>query len=133
MPYKSNFQSLVARYTVHRDDGNNQEHTICVDAAFCDENHSYATGYVIYDPVGILKAVGFRKIKPTGSILAAEVHAIYNSLVAGIVQVQGLIRIFSDSVDAIHSIYSKKKYNGVEEIHIERTIRLIDDFSVIGV
>lgn len=105
---------------------------ICFDAAFNDENHSYATGYAIFDPGGTRAAFGFRKIKPTCTVLAAKIQVISNSLAVGLSLRLSPIRVFLDLLEAIHSLYSMKKYRGVEEAHIEKAKSLIQDPLVVG-
>lgn len=111
-------QPLVDRYKPPGETNNIQEYTICVDATFYDDTHSYATGFVIYDPSDSLRGVGFRKINPPGSVLAADVQAIYNGMSYGNEHFRGRKRILSDSLKAIHSIHNKDKYKGTEEFYI---------------
>lgn len=75
--------SLISRYSAHVENRAFNEYTFFVDATFNDDTLSYATGYAIFDPGGSLCAVGFRKIPPTGSVMAAEVKAIYNGALMG--------------------------------------------------
>lgn len=85
---------------------NNQDTSIFVDATFCDESKSYATYFVIFDPGGLQIAAGFRKIKPPGTVLAAELQAIYDGIIYGEKYFSGNLRVSSDSVEAIHSVSS---------------------------
>lgn len=58
--------SLIDRYSKPRANLPEQGFTIYVDAAFNDETLSYATGYAIFYPGGVLVAVGCRRISPMG-------------------------------------------------------------------
>lgn len=127
------YQPLIGKYTALVVNKSYHEYTILVDAAFNDDTLSYATGYAIFYPGGSLCVVGFRKIPPTGSVMAAEVKAIYNGVLFGEHNLQGPKRILSDSLEAIHAIRGKEMYKGVEEINIRITKRLIEGFSITGV
>lgn len=68
----NNGQTLVEKYSPSQDQSSNQDFTIFVDAAFCEVTNSYSTGFAISDPGGKIMAASFRKIKPPGTVLAAE-------------------------------------------------------------
>lgn len=121
----TNQQSLVFKYSISEVELGNHDYNIFVDAAFCDRSHSYATAFAVFDPDGQLKAVGFRKIRPTGSIMAAELQALHDGLIFGDRNFSGTKRIFFDSLEAIHLVYSKAKYIGVEELLIRNINTLI--------
>lgn len=124
---------LIARYTTPLENDNRQEYTIFVDAAYCDESHSYATGFAIYDPGGYLRVVGFQKIPPTGSVMAAEVQTIYNGLTYGERNFSGSKRIFSDSLEASTRLAAKINTKGLKRSTFKKTKRLMEDSSVTGV
>lgn len=128
-----NLQSLVIRYNPPVDIDDPQDYTISVDVAFCNDTHSYVMGFAIYNPREVLRGVGFHRINPPGSVLAMKVQAIYIGMSYRIEHFPGRKRVLSDSLEAIHSIYCKDKYKGVEELIIQRTKRLIHESSVTGV
>lgn len=104
--------------------------SLFVDAAHNDHNLSYSTAYVIYDPGGKMAAAGYHKIQSTVSIMATELQAIKDGILQWKLHQSGSLRVFSDCLDAIHSIYSTHKYRGETLIHDIKD--LIEDPSVKG-
>lgn len=126
-------QSIVKKYSLTQGYNTSQALSIYVDAAFYDQTLSYAAGFVIYSPDGVMVADGHLKIKPPGTIMVAELQAIYHGVLFGISNTEGPWRIFSDSVDAIHAIRSRKSYKGVEEAIIQEIKLQFRNSSVEGV
>lgn len=91
---------------------------------------SYATTFAIFDPGGNLWAVGFRKIQPPGSIMAAELQAMQDGLLFGKHHRPGPFRILSDSLEAIHAVLSEIQYERVEELLIKDIKSHINDSAV---
>lgn len=52
--------------------------------------------------------------------MAAELQAIYDGLDYGKRNLNGSMKILSDSIDAIHAIRNDLNYKGVEELLIKR-------------
>lgn len=60
-------------------------------------------------------AISFSKIGPTGFVMAAELRAIKDGINFWDQHHSGPLRVHSDSLEAIHAIYSDSTYRGVEE------------------
>lgn len=86
--------SLLKKYSLDQGSTTSRALSIFVDAAFCDQSLSYATGLDIFNPEGVMVAVGHRSIQPPGSIMAAELQAIHHGVQFGISNTEGPWRIF---------------------------------------
>lgn len=104
--------------------------SLFVDAAYNDSTMSYALGFAIFNPGGKLWGDGYHKILPPCSIMAAELRAIKDGISFWKQHQLGSIKVFSDSIDAIHSLLEDAPFKGVEEFLIEETKTLTNDNSV---
>lgn len=78
-------------------------------------------------------AIGYRKIEPPDTVMAAEMQAITDGIEYEKGHFYGPLRVLSDSLEAMHSIHNDSMYKGVEELHIQAVKKLISDYSVKGV
>lgn len=111
---------------------NSPFHSAIVDAVFSDSSFYYSTAFAIYDLRGKLWAAGYRKIHPPPprSVMAAELHAIKDGINFWKHHQLGPLKVFSNSMDAIHSVLSDSQYREVEEFLIRNIKSLVNDSSI---
>lgn len=125
--------SFVARYIQDHKRSNIMAYTINVDAAYNKTKMEFATAYAIFDPGGKIWAAGFRQIQAPESVMAAELRAIADGISFGKRNVPGKFKVFSDSVEAVHSVYTTIPYKGIEEQTISEIKNNIRDSQVTGI
>lgn len=74
---------LAKKYSRPTEEIDCRVHSIYVDAAYYDLKHVYAVGYAVFDPGGALIATGGRCLHSPGTIMAAELEAIYYGIQFG--------------------------------------------------
>lgn len=94
----------VRKYSRSPDEDDRRVQSIYVDVAYCDLKLTYTTGFAIFDPGGVIIAADCKSLKPPGTIMAAELEAIHNSIRFGIANTAGQWAVFSNSLDVIHAV-----------------------------
>lgn len=85
---------LVRKYTWPQDRNHRRISSIFVDAAYCDKKLSYSTDFAIFYPGGGMIAAGFQRIKPPGSIMAAELQVVLHEVHFGVSDTEGPCVVF---------------------------------------
>lgn len=84
-------------------------------------------GFSIIDPLDRDWGKGGHCINPPGTILNAEIMAIEAGLAFWKDKGTGRIKVFSNSIEAIHALRTDHEYTGIEESSIKRANDLIND------
>lgn len=115
------------KYTPPKESHGTQVYSIYVDASYCDNSFKYATTFAVFDPGGKLIAAGYMSILPPGSVMAAELQAIRDGINFWKNNLNGHLKIMSDSIESIHAIRINSIYKGVEkELIKELRTRILD-------
>lgn len=130
---KIKHKDLVYRYGLKNEGPMEKCYSIHADAAYNKHSNKYAYGFILKDSDNIKKAEVGIPLKPPGTIMNAEILAIIKCLEHWMTIKTGRVRIFSDSVEAIHAINTDSDYKGIEEENILRARSLSRDSSVEGV
>lgn len=104
-----------------------------MDAAYNEDRGVYSTAYVIYDPRGTLKAIGYKQIPALSSVLTTEVLAVRDKIKAWVHGHSGNIDIFSDSLEVVHTINTNNQFIGFKETSLSEVKTLVHNSCVKGV
>lgn len=121
------------RYSLKNVDPGDNCHSIHTDAAFNNSLNRYSYRFILKDNNHKKVVMEGNPLKAPGTIMNAELQAIIKGVECWLAMKDGRVRIFSDSLEAIHAIISENGYKGIEEDNILRARCLIKDPSVEGV
>lgn len=107
--------SLLKTYSPDQSQDRKNCFFVFIDAAYNSLSHVYATNFAIYDPRGNICVVGYHRIPPWGTVMAAELQTIHDGISYWKDHRPSPLKVFSDSTDAIHSIRSDHTYKGIED------------------
>lgn len=91
------------------------------------QTNQCAYGFILKDSGLKRKAEGGNNIRPPGTAMNTEIQAIIKGLEYWLRNKQGVVRVFSDSLEAIHAINTDQVYQGIEEDNISRARLMIKD------
>lgn len=106
---------------------------IHVHAAFNDQIPAYAVRYEIYDPGGCVYRAGYKQVRSPSTVLAAEVIAIKEGILAWPNHKKGKVGVLLDSLDALYALSTELHYEGLEEYVIAEDKNTLLNSAILGV